>query len=95
MKTNDLLPIRHDARRRRFEARLGGHAAVLDYRLDEGRMTITHTGVSPAIGGRGVAAALVRAALEFARAEGLRVVPACSYVAAYLRHHPQHADLVG
>jgi len=53
-----------------------------------------HTGVPAAIGGRGVAAALVRAALDHARGEGLKVVPACSYVAAYFKRHPQDADLL-
>jgi hypothetical protein len=46
------------------------------------------------IGGRGVAAALVRTALDHARSEGLKVDPACSYVAAYFRKHPQDADLL-
>lgn len=87
-------PVAHDAGRLRFSCRLQGHEAVLDYRLVEGRMTITHTGVPQAIGGRGVAAALVRTALDRARTKGWRVVPACSYAAAYLRRHPEYANLL-
>jgi predicted GNAT family acetyltransferase len=57
-------------------------------------MTITHTLVPEAIGGRGVAADLTRAALETARANGWKVVPMCSYAVTYLRRHPEYNDLL-
>jgi predicted GNAT family acetyltransferase len=50
-------------------------------------MTITHTGVPPAISGRGIAAELMSAALKLARTSGWTVSPACSYAAAYMRKH--------
>jgi predicted GNAT family acetyltransferase len=53
-----------------------------------------HTYVPPSLEGRGIAGALVRAALEHARTAGWRVQPACSYVAAYMRRHPETADLL-
>ncbi len=88
------MQINHQRDAARFHATIEGHEAELTYRLGGGRMTIAHTGVPSAIGGRGVAADLVRAALEFARAEGLKVVPACSYAAAYIQRHPGYEDLV-
>lgn len=94
MVAENPLQVVHDAQARRFVARLDGQDAELVYRTHEGRLTIVHTGVPEAIGGRGVAAALVKAVLEYARAERLRVVPACSYSAAYIRRHPEYADLV-
>jgi len=51
-------------------------------------MTITHTRVPPAIGGRGVAAELMDAALRAAKDAGWSVNPACSYAAAYVAKHP-------
>ena len=68
---------------------------MLDYSLTDAVMTITHTGVPPQVGGRGIAAALVQAAMEAAREEGWRVVPACSYAAAWLQRHPGYQDLLG
>lgn len=53
----------------------------------------THTLVPPAIGGRGVAAALVDAMVTDARAYGFRILPDCSYVEAMFRRHPEWADL--
>ena len=55
---------------------------------------MTHTEVPPAFEGRGIAAALVREALAWARAQGLKVWPLCSYVAVYMRRHPETQDLL-
>lgn len=89
-----LPPIEHDASRGRFAVRVDGQANVCDYRLAGGVMQIVHTGVHPSLEGRGIAAALVAAAVAHARAEGLRVLPLCSYVRSWLRRHPEHADLL-
>jgi N-acetylglutamate synthase-like GNAT family acetyltransferase len=51
-------------------------------------MNIVHTGVPPAIAGRGIAADLMRAALAAAAEAKWQVNPVCSYAAAYLRRHP-------
>jgi predicted GNAT family acetyltransferase len=87
------LEIHHDRAAHRFEVRVEGTPCVLDYTLADGVMTITHTVVPPPAGGRGVAGELVRVALEFARGEGLRVRPACSYAATWMERHPGYADL--
>ena len=89
-----LPQITHDAASGRFSTLLDGHEAELVYRRRDGSMIIDHTGVPEAIAGRGIAGTLVKAALDYARAEGLRVVPACSYSADYIQRHPQYADLV-
>lgn len=87
-------PIEHLPDRGRFQARVDGHRSVADYRLAGGVMHMTHTEVPPALQGRGLAAALVEAALAHARANGFKVNPLCSYVRAYLRRHPQYQDLI-
>ena len=55
-------------------------------------MTITHTRVPKAIGGRGIAAELMSAALRAAETAGWSVNPACSYAAAYMRRRAQEPD---
>ena len=52
-----------------------------------------HTLVPPEIGGRGVAAELVKALIADARNDGFRIVPQCSYVEAAFRRHPDWIDL--
>jgi predicted GNAT family acetyltransferase len=88
------MDIIHDTEARRFSVAVEGHLGVLDYLLRDGVMTITHTGVPPAIGGRGIAAELVRVALETARREHWKVVPACSYATAFIHRHPDFTDLL-
>jgi predicted GNAT family acetyltransferase len=84
--------ISHDQTAHQFTTDIDGHRAELDYTLADGVMTITHTGVPQAIGGRGIAAELMREALKFAGERGWSINPACSYAAAYMRKHAQSAD---
>jgi uncharacterized protein len=79
--------IDHERAANRFTTVVDGHAARLDYTLSGRVMNITHTRVPPEIGGRGVAADLMRVALETANAEGWGVNPVCSYAVAYMRKH--------
>ncbi len=78
----------------RFETHVDGLQCEVDYRLDGQIMQMTHTGVPPQLEGRGIAAALVKEALTWARIQGLRVVPICSYVRVYITRHPQWSDLL-
>jgi predicted GNAT family acetyltransferase len=91
---SDEVEVRHERDASRFAATVDGNECELDYRLDGKVLTITHTGVPDAVGGRGIAAAMTRAALDFARDEGLKVYPACSYAAVFFRRHAEYADLL-
>ncbi|MGH8213752.1 MAG: GNAT family N-acetyltransferase [Rhodanobacteraceae bacterium] len=88
------MDVDHDIAAREFTAQIEGHRAELQYRLSEGVMTIVHTGVPDEIGGRGVAAELTRFALETARANGWKVVPACEYAEVFMRRHREYEDLL-
>ena len=66
----------------------------LVYRLRDTAITLLHTEVSPSVEGHGLGGRLVAGALDDIRARGLRVVPVCPFVRAYLRRHPDVADLV-
>jgi predicted GNAT family acetyltransferase len=90
----DSDAIRDNAERHRFEVVVDGHLARADYVIDGDVITFTHTIVPPALEGRGIASRLIRHGLSEARARGLRVVPQCPFVAAYIRKHPEWADLL-
>ena len=85
--------VRHNADEHRFEATVEGHMGTAEYQLDPGVLVLTHTVVHPSIEGRGIAAALVRTALDYARTQGLKVQPLCSYTRAYMERHPETQDL--
>ena len=78
----------------RFEVVVDGQRCVADYQMIDQVMWMTHTEVPTALNGRGLAARLVATALDHARAQGLKVRPRCSYVAAYMRRHPETLDLL-
>ena len=94
MEPDASVKVEHNAAQSRFEAHVNGLLCVADYTIHRNVMVMTHTGVPYALRGHGVAAALVQGALDHARAQGLRVDPQCSYVAAYMRRHRQTQDLL-
>jgi hypothetical protein len=86
--------VRDNTALHRFELDADGHTAVAYYTLAPGVITFTHTEVPPELGGRGIGSALVRGALEKARAQGLKVLAKCPFVSAYLGKHAEFADLI-
>lgn len=86
--------IEHDSQTQCFTMPVEGHQCVLEYELDGSVMTITHTRVPDALGGRGLAGIITRHALEFARGRQWQVVPQCSYAAAYIKRHPEYSSLL-
>ena len=88
------LEVIHDRERSRFRATLDGMDSVLDYDRAPGAIRILHVGVPVSLRNRGIAGQITRAALEWAKAEGLAVVPLCPYADAYVRRHPEYQPLV-
>lgn len=89
----DMQIVNNEALRR-WEAHVNGDKAVADYQRNGDSIIFTHTEVPPALRGRGIASRLVRAALDDARARQLAVIPACSFVAGFIRRNPAYQDLV-
>ena len=78
----------------RFEMRSGDSTAFVEYRRAGERIVLLHTEVPEALSGQGVGSKLVRGTLDAVRAEGLKVVPRCEFVAAYVERHPEYRDLL-
>ncbi len=93
LNLNDVL-VTNNEEAHRFEATVDGLHAFLVYRLTPDRMILLHTEVPAPLEGHGLAAKLTRAALDFARAHRLRVVPLCPYVADFLRKNTEYRDLL-
>jgi uncharacterized protein len=86
--------VTHDGDRRRFALEEEGETAILTYALRDGVIVFTHTIVPDALEGRGIGSRLVRAGLEYARGEGLKVVPQCSFVRGWIERHQEAQDLL-
>ena len=87
------LEVIHNKNEKRFETWIDGKLSKLDYIQDGRNFVITHVGVHPSQRGQGVAGRIVEVSLAYARENSLRVVPMCSYAAAYIRRHPEYAGL--
>ena len=92
--TRGIVEVRHNAAASRFEATVEGWLCIAAYMLVDSVMRIHHTEVPPAVGNRGIAAQLVRAAFAYAEAHDLKVEPRCSYVRSYMRRHPETLHLL-
>jgi predicted GNAT family acetyltransferase len=86
--------IRDNTALHRFELDADGGTALAYYRREPGVIIFTHVEVPYEISGQGIGSRLVRELLDRARAEGLKVVPRCPFVAAYMARHREYDDLV-
>ena len=84
----------HNEEESRFELRLGGELAVLQYRRTADSMIFTHTGVPPEFEGRGYGTQLAQAGLDYARKAGLQIVPYCSFIWKFIRQNPEYLSSV-
>jgi predicted GNAT family acetyltransferase len=69
-------------------------SAYIEYRLDSGRMHIDSTFTPDEYRGRGLAAELTEAAINYARENNFKIVPNCSYAKNYFEKHPEHRDVL-
>ena len=78
----------------RLEVSVVGGLGLLRYQIARGTMWLLHVQVPPEAQGHGVASELTRTALELAKERGLKVVPVCSFVATYIRRHPEYQPML-
>jgi hypothetical protein len=86
--------VTHNETTHRFEFTGPGGVAYLQYERRGNVIDLVHTLVPETMRGQGAAGHLAQAALEYARAEHLSVVPTCPFVKTYLDRHPEYQSLV-
>ena len=89
------VAITHEPDRSRYELCVDDEpVGIADYVVRDGRVVLSHTEILPTHRGRGLAARLVRYALDDVRRSGRPVVASCWYVADFIDEHPEYRDLV-
>lgn len=91
----ETVTITDNAARSRYEYDVDGRIVFANYRRDGDTVLIPHVEAPPSLRGTGAADRLMRGIMELARRDGLRIVPICSYAAAWTRRHRDYADVVG
>lgn len=94
MDTPGQVAVEHDTIAEQFRVGSGDDTAVLQYRRDPHAITFLHTEVPEAFRGQGIAQKLAHAGLEYARQQGVNVIPLCPFVNAYIRKHPEYQSMV-
>ena len=89
-----MIGVQDNRAEQEFTLDIDGGRAIAAYQREGDRIVFTHTEVPPALEGRGVGSRLVRGALDQVRDAGLKVVPQCSFVRAYIQRHPEYRDLL-
>lgn len=85
--------VRNNIAESRFELNVDGYIAAAYYALSPGLITFTHTEVPQALSGRGVGSQLAKGALDLVRAQKLKVVAKCPFIAGYIAKHAAYQDL--
>jgi hypothetical protein len=83
-----------NAAKSRFELEEAGHVAFADYRRRDSVLVIPHVEAPPALRRTGAAGRLMAGMLAIVRQRGEKIVPTCSYAAAYMRQHKEQQDLL-
>lgn len=90
----DEIEVVNNTEARRFETRVGDYFALIDYMPAGDNIVFTHTEVPRIFEHQGVASKMAKTALDYAQANGMKVIPLCPFVAGYIRKHPEYQPLV-
>lgn len=89
-----MSEVTDNTARQRFELEVDGQIVFADYRRQGSVVIVPHVEAPPALRGTGASGRLMEGVLARLRTRGEKIVPTCSYAAAYIRRHPEHHDLL-
>jgi hypothetical protein len=89
-----MSEVVNNTAKHRYELSVDGHVAATYYTLADGIITFVHTEVPPELGGKGIASKLIKGALDQVRASGLKVIPQCPFVKAFIEKNAAYQDLL-
>lgn len=91
---SDQIQIEHSETPVHGEFTIGRDAIMTYRKVGDRHIEVNHTRVAREAQGRGLAGKLYRAVVEYARSQGLKVTPTCSYVVKMFERFPEDRDLL-
>ena len=89
-----MSDIVNNIAKHRYELSVDGHVAATYYAIADGVITFIHTEVPPELGGKGIGSKLIKGALDQVRVDGLKVIPQCPFVKAFIDKNVAYRDLL-
>ena len=88
MATTDII-ITLNEKDHRFETPAGDEKAYIDYQFHKDKLALLYVYVPIPYRGKGYSVALIQYDLQYARERNLKVEVYCSYIARFMRLHPE------
>lgn len=90
------LHVQHDSQKKKFFIILDGQEAILKYTEIPNKKVLDYrsTFVPPELRGKQVGETLVKSALDYAKQNGIKIIPTCSFVKRVIDQHPEYKSLV-
>lgn len=80
--------------KKQYEFHFEDEIARIEYIIAQGKIFLTHTEVPRKLEGKGIGSALIKQSLEDIQQKGLKLVPLCPFVSAYINRHPEYNSLI-
>jgi uncharacterized protein len=93
-EADNVSEIFNNTSKHRYELAVDGHVAATYYKIADGVITFVHTEVPPELGGKGIGSKLIKGALDQVRSDGLKVIPECPFVKAFIDKNAVYQDLL-
>ena len=87
------VEVIHNKEKKQFEMQLGDQIAMVKYILGSSEIIFTHTEVPEEFEGHGIASKIAKVAVEYSKAQGMRIRPLCPYMSAYIKRHPEYQSI--
>jgi predicted GNAT family acetyltransferase len=89
------LEVADNPAQHRYEIHADGElAGFVTYRERPDVIDLVHTEIHDEFEGKGVGSKLIQGTLDDIRSRGLRLIPTCPFVSAFLKRHPEYRELV-
>ncbi|WP_026450582.1 GNAT family N-acetyltransferase [Aequorivita capsosiphonis] len=88
------MNVTDNKEKNRFETKVDGHEAFIEYSVQPGVLSLNHTEVDKALAGQGVASEMTEKVLLEIELRGLKIIPVCSYTKKYISKHPEWNSIV-
>ncbi|PKA82273.1 hypothetical protein ATE92_0400 [Ulvibacter sp. MAR_2010_11] len=88
------VSISENKDKKRFETKVEGKTAFIEYIRAQESVYLTHTEVPKELEGKGIASSMVKQVLIQIKEEGNKLVPLCPFVAAYVKRHPEWKEIL-